>query len=317
MGHHHESFWRYLVQSKYRLSYHHPFLSWYQLAISRHVDLICPHLNGRLHDPWKQDIDQLIAHLSTLLCHQYTQSTQIGNQASFDLQYRTPILCCPSSSSSSSSFSFGCGDIFFEPQKNPGHLYGHYQKTGHSIILKVSSTHFIEMWCYACNRPLGYWGSSESEYTSASEKYIVKQWIQRLTWSLDMVDRHHGQMVPHLVRRQWELRLLLSKTQSPCYLLDSQWFYAWINYLSSPSMDPPSSMPQHDYFLINDHPPSIHPHLKLNQHFVLVSSQLYFYIQRIYGIQGPTIHKDQLYQRQEYKELLQQIDECIDHHLTT
>lgn len=124
---------------------------------------------------------------------------------------------------------------------------------------------------------------------------MIRRWIQYITWSLDTRVMDSSLAAHHYLRRQWELRLLLSKAQAPCFLLDSRWFYAWVHYLSTPTADPPSFAAQHHSFL--KHGPSseeespINPSLKLNQHFVLVSCQLYCYIQRIYGIDGPTIHK--------------------------
>lgn len=48
----------------------------------------------------------------------------------------------------------GCGDAFFSPEQYPGHLRDHYNTTGHPYVLKLSADHFLEVWCYACNKPV-------------------------------------------------------------------------------------------------------------------------------------------------------------------
>ncbi|ORZ16420.1 hypothetical protein BCR42DRAFT_465673 [Absidia repens] len=379
VGHHNERFWYYLVHTKYKLSYRHPSLSWYQLAISKRINQMCPHLHARSHDPWsQQDSNRLIRHLVTVFSHLFKRRSASSVSFPDDLHDRSTVLCCESSSSSSSSSSFGiclhpdcntigCGDIFFEPQQYSGHLYQHYKSTKHSVVLKISNLSFLEIWCYACNRPLGYWGSGEKNSLPASEEYMIQKWMQYLTRSLDVLyvqttssgslpDLTASMRSPvsplstktmilaqHQLRRQWESRLLLSKLQSPCFLLDSHWFFAWVHYLSTPSAHPPSFSAQHHFFLHPYHVKTnnngeencyhsrshhlstdvsqmrnrvpfttINPNLKLNVHFVVVSCQLYCYIQRIYGIEGPTIHIDQLQHKDEYKELLQQIKYFID-----
>ncbi|KAI9299495.1 hypothetical protein BJ944DRAFT_245175 [Cunninghamella echinulata] len=276
-----DDFWRCLITIKYGITYRHPSLSWYQLAISNEINKMCPHLYNPWHYPNHHIIDQL----------------------SFIIQSKNnrKNICCNSSSSSS---SFGCGDVFFkDKQKDSGHLFQHYQSTHHSLILKVSNINYLEMWCYTCNRPLGYWGTANDKIKLASsEIYMVRQWMQYILWSITLPSSpHHHNVSRQLIlhkQRQLELQLLFSTSETPCYFLDSQWFYSWMKSLvqikeagESDIINYPLSIsPQHDFFF-NQQTHALKPHLKLNLHFVLVTGQIYCYIQRIYGINGPTIHK--------------------------
>ncbi|CAO3648437.1 unnamed protein product [Cunninghamella echinulata] len=314
-----DDFWRCLITMRYQITYHHPSLSWYQLAISNEINKMCPHLYNPWHHPNQDIIDQL----------------------SFIIQSKNNMknICC-NSSSSSSSFGIclypschylGCGDVFFkDKQKDSGHLFQHYQSTQHSLILKVSNINYLEMWCYACNRPLGYWGTANDKLKLASsEIYMVRQWMQYILWSISLPSSPHHynasrQLILHK-QRQLELQLLFSTSETPCFFLDSQWFFSWMKSLvqvkeieeikeKEEKLNtinyPLSISPQHDFFF-NQQTHLLKPHLKLNLHFVLVTSQIYCYIQRIYGINGPTIHKDELIGKPEYQLILDQINNNI------
>lgn len=86
-----EAFWRCLVHTKYKLSYRHPSLSWYQLAISDTVGQMCPHLDARSHDPWHQsDPDRFFSQLASVFSHLF----KLRHQPSGDPP--SPGICCSS-----------------------------------------------------------------------------------------------------------------------------------------------------------------------------------------------------------------------------
>ncbi|KAI8065128.1 hypothetical protein BC940DRAFT_335024 [Gongronella butleri] len=263
--------WRSLVRNKYGVRYRDPAMSWFDMATSaKEVLRMCPHLTL----PWEHDYERVARAMTA-----YTSPITHEN-----------VTCCPASGSSSfgmclspGCYHLACGDIFFHPQKNPGHLHQHYlaNKT-HAIVLRLIGANFLELWCYACDRPVGFWGTEHQEHQSlpVSEQYGVRQWLRWLTYGLDFPQR-----------RACELKLLYSTIQTPSLLLDSQWFYRWIHYLSNAQAVPPSTAPRHDRFFA---PVSrqLLPHLKFHTHFVVVSVPLYCYVKRMYNIHGPTVHKD-------------------------
>lgn len=53
------------------------------------------------------------------------------------------------------NLSIGCGEATFSfDDSNLGHMKEHWEKTNHSITLKLSPFNFLEMWCYACRMPV-------------------------------------------------------------------------------------------------------------------------------------------------------------------
>ncbi|CAO3637383.1 unnamed protein product [Cunninghamella blakesleeana] len=324
-----DDFWRCLVYNKYQITYRHPSFSWYQLALSKQVNQMCPHL----YSPWlSASFHHYISQLTDIIQHNYHPSTS--------------SICCDQSTSSFGICLYphchylGCGDVFFkDKQQYSGHLYNHHKSTNHSLILKVSNINFLEMWCYSCNRPLGYWGTGNDKLKLASsEVYLVRKWIQSILWSVTIFSNNDNIVL--YKQRQLEIQLLSSTSETPSYFLDSQWFFSWLKSLSlienhqhDPQPDlilddvseeednncyssyscsyPLSISPQHHLFL-DQQTHLLKPNLKFSLHFVLVTCQIYCYIQRIYGIDGPTIHKDDLIGKPEYQSLLDQINEAID-----
>lgn len=90
----------------------------------------------------------------------------------------------------------------------------------HSILLKLSSIHFIEIFCQDCNRFIGYSGQ-----LTLSEKYISKKIIhsiiQQLPFSSELFQK----------RRLIEQNLFTIQNEKYTFLIEKTWFTHWIDFL--------------------------------------------------------------------------------------
>lgn len=108
--------------------------------------------------------------------------------------------------------SFDNYDICLEPDclDKTNHL--------HNIILKISCVNFIEIYCQACNRLLGFPGQ-----LPRSEKFISRQIIDFMT------QLPFKGLIQQ--RRLIEQDLFTISNENYTFLIEKNWFMTWINFL--------------------------------------------------------------------------------------
>ena len=150
-----ELFWREFARH-YGIIYLHPNQTWWQLYVSGDLKKTCSHIHSSYRNLNNQIIKQDKCDLfwNTLLLMSANGS---GNDSN-DNQEQRKNNCCQEQQINGiclypNCHFKGCGDASFAPEPNPGHLREHYHATGHTLVLKLSSLHFCELFCYACNKP--------------------------------------------------------------------------------------------------------------------------------------------------------------------
>ncbi|KAG2195290.1 hypothetical protein INT47_005065 [Mucor saturninus] len=217
-------FWRDLVQRKFHIGYCSPNQSWWNLLISGHADQMCHHINYR-H----------VAHL------QSNRETLIGGMANA-LDDITSL------------------DICIEPDcLSSNHLSSCHQ---HLIFVRLSTVHFIEVYCHACQRQLDQ---------SKSEIYISRRIIQFIT-QLPFNIQH---------RRSIEQALFTNGQEKYVYLIEKKWFTTWVQFLiGSPIL--PTSLNNSSLFYQSNH---LRTDLIIGVDYELVGHSIACYIERIYGLE--------------------------------
>ncbi|CAO3656519.1 unnamed protein product [Mucor hiemalis] len=177
----------------------------------------------------------------------------------------------------------GCGDIFFEPEAYPGHLRTHYSQSKHNIVLKLSPLNFMEIWCYACDSPIGFWGLPKMEKPS-SEKYICREILKVLT-QLPLTTKDSLQVIQR--RRLIEQRLsVFQYNHDYTHLIEKSWFTSWVDFLIGKSDKLPLSLDNSKLFNSNN---QLRHDLIIGVDYELVGSSIRAYIERVYGTSNQSI----------------------------
>ncbi|GAA5799881.1 hypothetical protein HPULCUR_005302 [Helicostylum pulchrum] len=88
----------------------------------------------------------------------------------------------------------------------------------HSVVLKLSRLHFMEIWCHACRRSIGF-GSN-----TRSEKYMCRQIIRFMT--------QHSTLAFIQSKRLVEQSLFSIQNDHYQFIIEKTWFMSWIHFLT-------------------------------------------------------------------------------------
>ncbi|CDH54942.1 hypothetical protein RO3G_01369 [Lichtheimia corymbifera JMRC:FSU:9682] len=278
---HDQLFWRDFARHL-GIIYRDPQQTWWDLYATGDVFNICKHLhNARLMASliWKSDI--FWKSLTTKCCQQQQQASGLCLYPYCDF--------------------VGCGDAFFSPEQYPGHLRDHYNTTGHPYVLKLSADHFLEVWCYACNKPVGFWGFPNVQ-KPITERYLVRMMIEALlTYPQDDQLAHKAKHA----RRAIERRLVVSQeSHDYCYIIERKWFLKWNDFLSGLSDELPGPLQNE---ILQDHQGNLKRDILLGTHFELVSGPLRSYIERAYGLHGNFVSGYELQHKHGYRQIWEAI----------
>ncbi|KAI9314123.1 hypothetical protein BX666DRAFT_503286 [Dichotomocladium elegans] len=243
---HNEQLWQELAR-RHGIIYRHPRQKWWELFATGDLFTICPHIHDR----------QLLASLKDTSLVFWQRAME---SSCCDRQERGMCL------------EPGCHFI--------GHLREHYHATEHAYVLKLSPLHFLEIWCYACNKPVGFWGFPSIQ-KPMTERYLVRRVIQQLThppWDHVLASRVIRW------RRAIERKLMTSQRDHlDCYIVERGWFLAWNDFIRGDVDNIPAELPNHILF---DEQDDLKPSIQLGKDFELVGGLLRSYIERVYGVQG-------------------------------
>ncbi|KAI8141425.1 hypothetical protein BJV82DRAFT_175932 [Fennellomyces sp. T-0311] len=277
-----ESFWREYAR-QFGIAYLHPRQTWWQLYASGDLHKTCPHIHDR-----------------ELIDHSLSQKIMLLWQALLTGR------CCDATVSGiclhPACDFMGCGDAFFTPESNPGHLREHHHATGHAYVLKLSPMHFLEVWCYPCNKPVGFWGFPSME-KPIGERYLVRRLVYSLINQLPDDPTLKTRAIE--CRRDIERRLIYTQqSHEDSYIIDREWFMAWNEYIYAKSDHLPGHLTNSKLF---EPKGALRSDIELGKDFELVGGVVRSYIERVYGIDGPVISAYELQWNPEYRAICESI----------
>ncbi|KAG2228978.1 hypothetical protein INT48_008691 [Thamnidium elegans] len=243
----HPSFWKHLCELN-GINYCHPNVTWKELFCSGELSNMCPHLNTNMLDSsFIQSKKQLIwSHLK-------------NNQ----------IVCLDSS----------C-DFFGEGAYDTDH----YATDKHSIILKLSLLHMMELWCNHCVKTIGFdYFHSDTKQGSKSESYIMK----KLTKKLGSVTQETDNQL--ITKRRQEVESDIFRIQfrnSTTHIIQKDWHTAWLDFISGKTIHHPGPLLNTK---LSRQDGTLNPALFLGKDFELIGNLTCWYIERMYGVSGTIV----------------------------
>ncbi|KAI8997190.1 hypothetical protein BDB01DRAFT_845868 [Pilobolus umbonatus] len=263
------SFWKEVVTTRYNIYYCDPAISWWTYYISGEVENVCPHIN--LH---KIDLNlkrkvmwDTFQKEETICCEELrTGYKQSGNHG----------ICLDTNCT-----FVGCGDAFFQPEVKPGHLGSHHKETGHNLVLKLSPLNFMEVWCYACNNPIGYWGFP-SMAKPRSEKFVCDVLRKFMTEIPSIKDETFKMGV--IQKRRWIEKQVsvVRRNHDFSHMIEKTWYTSWTNFLAGQSQEIPTALDNSSLFL--EDLKTLRTDLVASVDYELVSAAIRSYIERVYGL---------------------------------
>ncbi|KAL1933774.1 hypothetical protein VTP01DRAFT_7864 [Rhizomucor pusillus] len=287
-----EKFWR--EYARYHcITYRDPTRLWYTLYATGDLFKMCSHI----------DYLQLLESLP--------RKRQVFWQLLADFRNRLSCCCSRARLDGESALCMapdcdfvGCGEATFSfDDSNLGHMKEHWEKTNHSITLKLSPFNFLEMWCYACRMPLGFWGFP-SMTKSKDERYIVRQIVGYLTQLPDHDRELRSQVLEH---RRWTERRLLSSQEivDDVNIVEKRWFMKWLDFIIDTSNHLPGIVPND--LLFNQQDGALRTDIRYGEDFVLVSGPIRSYLERTYGVRGKIVAGCELAGKEHYQSIYKSI----------
>ncbi|KAI9497566.1 hypothetical protein BDB00DRAFT_756131 [Zychaea mexicana] len=282
-----ERFWRELCARQYGIAYLHPNQTWWQLYVSGDLANTCPHIHNRALYNNDQHNKGKCLH-----CQQKPGAMCLHPDCQF----------------------VGCGDASFIPEANPGHVREHYHATGHAFVLKLTSLHLCEVWCFACGKGKpgneSYFHMGPSMDKPMGERYLVRRIISAVMDTLPTDPQSKIRAIEQ--RRVIERRLLWSQqSHQDSYLIERKWFMAWNAFLFGKCTDRiPGHLPNRTLFVVDDDDSktlSLRSDIELGTDFELVGGVVRSYIERVYDIDGPVISGYELQYKPEYRKICESI----------
>ncbi|KAG2231658.1 hypothetical protein BDF21DRAFT_494936 [Thamnidium elegans] len=120
---------------------------------------------------------------------------------------------------------FGNHDICLLPTCQ---LFTCCNEYSHSIVLKLSRLHFMEIWCHACRRSIGFGSNTKSE------KYMSRQIINFMT--------EHPTLAFIQSKKLIEQSLFSIQNDHYQFIIEKSWFMSWIHFLTGESTTIPTSL---------------------------------------------------------------------------
>ncbi|KAI7879449.1 hypothetical protein K492DRAFT_163763 [Lichtheimia hyalospora FSU 10163] len=260
-----ELFWRDFARH-WGIIYRDPQQTWWDLYATGDVFNICKHL----HD----------ARLMTSL---------IGKSDIFWKSLTTK--CCQQQQQQATGLCLYPYCQFAE--QHPGHLRDHYNTTGHPYVLKLSACHFLEVWCYACNKPVSAHKQRLNLISHALGRFLGIPQYDQLA--------HQAKRA----RRAIERRLVVSQeSHDYCYIIERKWFLKWNDFLSGLSDELPGPLQNE---MLQDDQGNLKRDILLGTHFELVSGPLRSYIERAYGLHGNFVSGYELQHKHGYRQIWEAI----------
>ncbi|KAI7859708.1 hypothetical protein BDC45DRAFT_222368 [Circinella umbellata] len=301
-----ELFWRELARHN-GIIYLHPNQTWWQLYVSGDLKKTCSHI----HSSYRSLNDQIIKQdkcdlfWNTLL---HISADNSGNGSNHHQEQKKSICCREQKINGLCLYPNchfkGCGDATFAPESNPGHLREHYHATGHTLVLKLSSLHFCELFCYACNKPVGFWGFPSMD-KPMGERYLVRRIVQSLMNTLPTDQELKRKAIER--RRAIERRLVWSQqSHEDSYIIERKWFMRWNEFLFEKSDQIPDHLTNKTLFKHHD-VKELRSDIELGTDFELVGGVVRSYIERVYDIDGPVISAYELQWKPEYRKISESI----------
>ncbi|KAI9251027.1 hypothetical protein BDA99DRAFT_522475 [Phascolomyces articulosus] len=313
-----ELFWREFAR-QYGMIYLHPHQTWWQFYISGDLKKTCPHIHDRFF--METLTKKAMVFWNTLLSfsssfqQQQQQQQQPSEKEKEKEEKRTSLFyaCCQEQGQKLNGGGLclsphcqfvGCGDAFFSPEANPGHLREHYHATGHTCVLKLSSLHFCELFCYACNKPVGFWGFPSME-KPIGERYLVRSIVQTLVNTFPKDPYLKNQAIER--RRAIERRLVWSQqSHEDSYIIERSWFMAWNEFLFEKTDQIPGVLLNKSLFCSMT-TNTLRSDIELGTDFELVGGVVRSYIERVYDIDGPVVSAYELQWKPEYRKICESI----------
>ncbi|KAL9546515.1 hypothetical protein PS6_007625 [Mucor atramentarius] len=227
---------------------------------------MCPHLNQSLFDAMPE---------KKLLLWNTRSLSDAGNC----------VLCLHPSCS-----YFGDAEEF----DNHHHRRFHQQGTKHTIVLKLSPLHTLELWCNSCVKAVGFDGfASHVNQGLKTEHYFMKKLVQGIATFNPAEDSELLQSCIQKGRQSIELGLYQTQFRySSMHIVDKGWHDAWLTFISGKSTVYPGPLTNEKLFLLDDNPSDalkLDPTLTLGKDFELVGNLTRWYIERVYGIKNDRI----------------------------
>ncbi|GAA5806261.1 hypothetical protein HPULCUR_011792 [Helicostylum pulchrum] len=171
----------------------------------------------------------------------------------------------------------------------------HYATDKHSIILKLSSLHIMELWCNTC---IGFdYFHSDTKQGSKSESYIMKKLTKKLGSVTQEIDTKKRQEIESDIFR-------IQFRNSTTHIIQKDWHTSWLLFISGKTIHHPGPLLNTK---IARQDGSLNPALFLGKDFELIGNLTRWYIERMYGVSGTIVSSESLKEKAEYCKLLHSI----------
>ncbi|KAI8888567.1 hypothetical protein K501DRAFT_282674 [Backusella circina FSU 941] len=257
------------------IHYHHPDMTWKQLFFSGELKQMCPHLYPhRLY----ADLDRKRDLLWRRMNQEFQKEDNCPNY----------IMCLEER----------C-HYFDHSDTHPEH----YLSSHHSIVLKISPLHTLELWCHSCRKTIGFDGfATTTNHGIKAERHIMHTITKALAQPKEQ-DAINGFIISS--RREIEANIFRIQTrQFKSHLVDKTWHASWLDFLSGKTNTIPGPMTSQNLLRSDG---SLNPSLSLGKDFELVGSLVRWYIERVYGVLDVIISGDDLENEPEYCKLVHTI----------